>query len=305
MSRLIPAVVRRPLGKVKREILSAIGDSAHIGGQAYRVLCSSYPCLLFDIRLEDKFQSRSRPIPSYVGASDGYVCMAIGDLRFHWPQDADRGGIGYVYREVFDPPSINPHVYEFNSICMEPGSWVIDAGASEGFFVHYALMRGCNVIAVEPSPLFACGLRRTFQAQIAEGRVSVVEGAIGDFSGPARLSPGGADVFGSHLDEKGSTQVRMYTLDEIVESQRIGHLSFVKVDIEGGETHILEGARSILRDYRPNLSIAVYHAERTGLLLKDQLNRVAPEYRVRFRGVWLRNSDRPRPYMLMARHDRP
>jgi FkbM family methyltransferase len=267
---------------------------------AWRILRSDYPKLLFDMALEEKFAQGPFPTPRYLGTNEGNDLFEVCDIHIHWPSSFRTGGIRWVYREVFAAPRVNPHAYEYGNVRMTAGSWVIDAGASEGFFVHYALMRGCNVLAIEPVSSLVRALQLTFRAEIADGRVRIVEGAVGGAAGTAQLSRGEHDDFSSHLDTTGETSVRVFTLDELVDSQNIRDLSFVKMDIEGAELYALGGAHSVLRDLKPNLSIAVYHSESTALILTDQLRWIAPNYRIRFRGVWLRNADPPRPYILMA-----
>ena len=157
------------------------------------------------------------------------------------------------------------------------------------------------VIAVEPDPAFAHALRLTFNPEIASGRVIVVEGAIAPFGGTIRLQTGGTDVFGSRVSSEGGLQVKSFTLDDIVQNHDIRDLSFIKMDIEGGEVDAWQGASMVLNKLRPNLSVAVYHTESAAGLLRTLLGRVAPHYRVRFRGAWLRDRDTVRPYMLLAK----
>lgn len=293
--------VRKTLGKAKRWLIKMALDAKHFGRQAQRMLRSDYPELLFDIALEERFGQSPFPPLRHLATNEGFLLLAIEDLQIHWPHNYETTGIGWIYREVFAAPEINPHAYEFDNAHMVPGSWVIDAGASEGFFVHYALRRGCKVIAIEPVPAFVRALELTFRHEIEAGNVRIVEGAIGDSSGTLWLTLGESDVFSSRVEyTQGNLSVNVYTLDELITEQGISDVSFVKMDIEGAELHVLEGARNILRHQRPVLSIAVYHEQDTALILKGLLKRIAPDYKVRFRGAWLRNSDKPRPYMLMA-----
>ena len=288
------------LGKAKRSLVQTTRRAGHWARQRWRVLCSEYPGLLFDSGLEEKFARGPFPLLHHLDEQTEDICLAIEGLRIYWPRNYDPRGLRWVYREVFANPAVNPHAYEFGDVRMTPGSWVLDAGASEGFFVHYALLRGCSVLAVEPVPCFVRTLQNTFQAEIAEGRVRIVEGAVGQLSGIMSLEMEAPDVFSSYVDAKGSMPVRVYTLDELVEAQEIRNLSFVKMDIEGTELHVLEGACTVLAEQRPNLSIAVYHEATTALIMRDFLRRRAPHYHIRFRGVWLRGSDTPRPYMFLA-----
>ena len=49
------------------------------------------------------------------------------------------------------------------------------------------------------------------------------------------------------------------TIDEFVESNNIKRIDYLKMDVEGAEKHILEGAVNTIKKFRPSLAIAVYH----------------------------------------------
>ena len=49
------------------------------------------------------------------------------------------------------------------------------------------------------------------------------------------------------------------TIDEFVESNNIKRIDYLKMDVEGAEKHILEGAVNTIKKFRPSLAIAIYH----------------------------------------------
>ncbi len=49
------------------------------------------------------------------------------------------------------------------------------------------------------------------------------------------------------------------TIDEFVESNNIERIDYLKMDVEGAEMHILEGAVNTIKKFRPSLAIAIYH----------------------------------------------
>ena len=56
-----------------------------------------------------------------------------------------------------------------------------------------------------------------------------------------------------------SVKMNAITVDEFVESNNIERIDYFKMDVEGAEMHILEGAVNTIKKFRPSLAIAVYH----------------------------------------------
>lgn len=65
---------------------------------------------------------------------------------------------------------------------------------------------------------------------------------------------GGAGYF-SEVETDKSEQIDMIALDDLVKS----HRSYIKMDIEGYELAALRGAEQAIKQYKPMLSISVYH----------------------------------------------
>ena len=49
------------------------------------------------------------------------------------------------------------------------------------------------------------------------------------------------------------------TIDALVAQLNLMRLDFIKMDIEGSETHALKGATDTLRRFKPRLAIGTYH----------------------------------------------
>ncbi len=235
------------------------------------------------------------------------LCRLTIDGRDYWlPSSMDRAGLAEIHQEVFCPE--HPHYYEYGGCRVRPGDVVVDAGASEGFFTRFALERGARVIAVEPWAPMAEALRRTFAAEIAEGRMIVEVTTLTDRSGEALLyydpqAPWGAHVVAGggvgRAGERGET-VRQTTLDELVAHSPWGHCDFVKMDIEGDERAAVAGGQVTLRRDRPALSIAVYHHPTGYLDIRRDLADTGLDYRVTAKGLLRRRRGVSIPMILHA-----
>ncbi len=85
---------------------------------------------------------------------------------------------------------------------------------------------------------------------------------------------------GSHLTlgGHGSSSIEAVRLDD-----QIGDLSFLKMDIEGGEALALNGAKRLLSTCAPRLAVTVYHYANDLLEVVAAIRRINPAYR-----FWLR-----------------
>ncbi|RLI13802.1 hypothetical protein DRO33_00570 [Candidatus Bathyarchaeota archaeon] len=139
------------------------------------------------------------------------------------------------------------------------GDIVIDAGAHVGLFTLKCLRihKACLVVAVEPHPLNAKLLRSNMVLNGLEGKVAVVEAALGSEEGKGRLYL--ARVAGRHslVQRHGgrSIPVEVITIDGLVRGLGLERVDFIKVDVEGAELDVLRAAGGTLSRFRPTLVI--------------------------------------------------
>jgi FkbM family methyltransferase len=136
---------------------------------------------------------------------------------------------------------------------VKAGDLAFDIGAHAGNRVRALAALGCHVVAVEPQPAFAALLRRTIGRTPA---VSVIEAAVADFVGTARLAVSDRtptvstlaarwrearahDAEFAHVQWNREIEVATTTLDALI--AQFGMPAFVKVDVEGAEPAVLAG----------------------------------------------------------------
>ena len=136
---------------------------------------------------------------------------------------------------------------------VSPGDLTFDLGSHVGNRTRALAALGCHVVALEPQPDFARLLRALFKRSAT---IEVVEAAVSDRIGTAAISvsdrtPTMTTLTGEWLDARTKNpsffgvrwnrciDVNVTTLDALI--KRFGRLSFIKIDVEGGEPEVLAG----------------------------------------------------------------
>ena len=161
---------------------------------------------------------------------------------------------------------------------LNAGMKVVDVGANLGYYsLLFARAVGLSgsIESFEPVPENLALLRRTLEAS-AVPQVKVHEMALGAASGSVRIA---AEING-HIGDEEPHKVRIERLDAVLAS-RERRIDWIKVDVDGYEGHVLEGAEAILESDRPNLFLELHPAlvppqHRVDLLL-DSVGRRYPE----------------------------
>lgn len=144
------------------------------------------------------------------------------------------------------------------------GDFVIDAGANEGILtLVYSNKVTCSgkVFAFEPDVInikrfdYNLGLNKnTSNITLFKKGLWNKTGAL-DFYEAGTV---GSSIF--HRDEKSVKKaISTVSIDDFVNSENINRLDFIKMDIEGAEIEVLNGARNTIKSLMPHFAIASYH----------------------------------------------
>ncbi len=163
---------------------------------------------------------------------------------------------------------------------VQPGATVLDVGANKGYFsVLCGLLAGGNgrVYAFEPNPSIVDGLREHVTMNRLSDTVQIVEQALSRTessqaelylscdpfnSGLASLTPFSESLQNSLLSDSNKTTVRTTTLDAWLRAnESVSSVDLVKVDVEGAEGWVLDGAEKTLRESPPRYWIVETHPQ--------------------------------------------
>ena len=145
--------------------------------------------------------------------------------------------------EVYEP-DVWAHVMS----AVAPGNVVVDVGAYVGLYtIAFAQRTGPTgrVYSFEPDPRNCAVMRKHIALNNVSERVEVHQLAVGDKDGFVPFTAGRDSQSVIGANSSSPETVRMATLDTILPSERIDVL---KVDVEGFEEKVLQGAEVLLSD---------------------------------------------------------
>jgi FkbM family methyltransferase len=154
----------------------------------------------------------------------------------------------------------------------------IDVGACFGDTVKKVLAathwKYKAVHAFEPDSMNMAAMQRGIFPNLQDFHLHNM--ALSDAVGTMTFAETG--TMGSHLDEAGGVQVRVSRLDD-----EVADATFIKMDTEGHEMKVLQGARRIIGQSRPRMAITGYHYAGDLLGIAKLVHDIVPEYRLRLR----------------------
>lgn len=173
---------------------------------------------------------------------------------------------GYQGDAYFE--QINDHLYQSSVFVYElkrlpPGAVICDVGANIGTSAIYSafVVPDSRVLSFEPSPRALACLKRAVDANNL-ANVEIVEAAVGARAGRVALAE--TDYLaGSHLVpvEGGAfypatAEVPVVALDDyLIREKKLERLDLLKIDVEGFELDVLDGAMEVIERFRPRLVV--------------------------------------------------
>jgi FkbM family methyltransferase len=139
------------------------------------------------------------------------------------------------------------------------GGNVIDVGANVGVITLWAAKcvgESGHVIAIEPELKNILALKDSIKTSGMADRVLVYEAVAADIPGTMKLRINRAHPADHRIDSEG-VPVQAVSLDGIVDSLGWTAVAFVKIDVQGAEPLVLQGAKNLLRSIRPVLWVEV------------------------------------------------
>jgi FkbM family methyltransferase len=230
---------------------------------------------LFRLVLGSAWYIKHKSYPGLEWARQSLEYRSLGFVRRYGALVQSKLPDGVILQPFDNMPFINREIYltavytKFHKLTGD--DVVLDVGAHVGVFTLMASRRARRVVAIEPHPFnYKLLLKNiTFNKLV---NVTPVNVALSNYCGSAKLYI--AEQSGSHsIEEKvvdrykvkhgfdvdKYVEVRVETLDDLVDELGLDEVTFIKVDAEGSELNVLKGAERTLKENDAFLSIAAYH----------------------------------------------
>lgn len=186
----------------------------------------------------------------------------LKNINLRKPTRAFCDGIAYDFFLIDDvQKSIFFNLYEKNELAkiapfIKPGGTYLDIGANIGFYsLAFAKKLNLNgkVYAFEPNPKTYAQLQRncclnTFAANIFTYNLAVSnqEKTIPFYYDKVNSGSATAVFYEDMQGKVEKTEVSAITLDKFIEKEKIAQIELIKIDVEGHEIELLEGAKQAL-----------------------------------------------------------
>ena len=192
-----------------------------------------------------------------------------GNIRFNVADDHVRVSDEMVggFWDSFSSGTWEPSTVAMLEKLIQPGMQVLDIGAWRGPVTLIASSRGAIVHAFEPDPVAFAALEANVKANDPElvARIHLHNLAVTHDGTPIKLftrwafGDSGSSILPRLRDSGASVQVTSTTFDQAVSDAGLDRIDFIKMDIEGGEFHLLPGMRGALERFKPVLRVAVHY----------------------------------------------
>ena len=182
----------------------------------------------------------------------------------------------------------NEGPYEYGPVRLEEGDVVFDCGANIGIFSAVASRYGGQVYAFEAIPDI---IEQSLSKTVAMNpRICICQFAVWDkeetlefsFLADCHTSSGSDALLKDQFLEipRIPLTVSAIPLDTFVERNGIERVDFIKSDIEGAERNLLLGAKRVLREFAPKLSLCTYHLPDDPAVMRKLILDANPKYQI-------------------------
>jgi len=145
---------------------------------------------------------------------------------------------------------------------IDSGKIVFDIGANVGLYsllAAKAVGPHGSVYAFEPLPRNVSFLRRNLEANKIQNAF-VFEAAVSDRKGTVQFNQGEDHATG-FIGTDGDIEIQTVSLDDLVSEGQVHPPDYLKIDVEGAESSVLNGASKILHQNRPEVFLAIHGSE--------------------------------------------
>ena len=173
---------------------------------------------------------------------------------------------------------------------LKSNSIVIDAGANIGTFSILAarLASQGHIYSFEPAAETFRALKRNTESY---SQITCENFGLGERASQKNIFVNSRSTGGSVFEdsphytgisdggEGGKLElVRIVAIDDFITEHVVSHVDFIKIDTEGYEAKILQGAKETIKKWKPVIAMSAYHNPNDKKDLPELLKSICPDY---------------------------
>jgi len=186
------------------------------------------------------------------------VALSIGTK--HYSIYLPNADVDYIQKKI--STELQPYELEMLQDIeanVSPGDLVLDVGANIGNHTLYlAAIANCKVTSFEPNTSLVEALRRSVEINQLGERVTLMPFGVGHAAGKGHFAAIMEDNLGGQSIDIGEGDIRIVALDELEFPERV---RLIKIDVEGMELPVLEGAVNLIDQDRPLIYVECMNAD--------------------------------------------
>lgn len=199
---------------------------------------------IFPHSFQEKYDFRT--IEVYEDSESALKYVKHNNYNLYFPYELENCKIQDIYNSLLiEQDSHSPHCYLSETFNLSSDDILLDIGAAEGILSLSVIDKVHKVLLFEVEEMWIKALNKTFEPW--KDKVEIINKYVSDTDG--------ADT------------VTIDSLKEKFDTKSI----FLKVDVEGAEKKVLQGAMSVITsdDYKCKLAICTYHKQQDYEELSD------------------------------------
>lgn len=184
--------------------------------------------------------------------------------------------LGKISNRIHDYHFAPEPQYMLEGFLPKQGDIAIDGGAYDGGTAKLFASLGAKVFAFEMDKYnynLCCEKTKLYD-------VVVENMGLSDREGEEHYKSIGT---ASSKQENGNEIAHFISIDIYVERKELPRVDYIKLDVEGAELDVLQGAASSIIKWKPKMALSAYHKTEDLWMLREYISSICPSYRFEFR----------------------
>ncbi|MEM9276109.1 MAG: FkbM family methyltransferase [Cyanobacteria bacterium P01_F01_bin.143] len=203
-----------------------------------------------------------------------FINLKIGDKKYQIVSDDDylpqmrsglKSSIINLIKTLINQNGFEPKMVKLFQTLIKDDDLVMDIGANIGCTSILFGELADQVISFEPSPTTFNLLQKNIQQSGLEN-ITLHNYALGSSNITSQITYSPANRSGGFISNKTristghvTEKIEARRLDDIIDNLEIQKIDFIKIDVEGFEKEVIEGARNAIERFRPIIVLELNH----------------------------------------------